>query len=297
MKGAIRIGGALAVGIVIILGAFYMKKDAGTEQSTGAIVATDTTTRSYIETADTNGNGTPDWEESLKSKVFETIDTPAPRLTLDVDATYTPPTTFTGKFSEAFFKDYMDGKIKGADYTNADTNASFVSNAVKAIDQNTTSKTHSRLELTIIPTSDEAVRDYGNTIAAIIKVDSAQNENEAIILDRALKANDPELLKPLVPIRDAYTKMLADTLSVSVPESLTDQHIALLNAYEAILLDIEAMQVSFTDPLYSLARVKHYKEDATALFTALQSIAQVLKAADAAYENTEPGAFFYLFKI
>ena len=59
----------------------------------------------------------PDWQESLESNAFKTITTPTSTVTEGDDATYTPPTTLTGKFSEAFFKDYFTGKIKGKDFS------------------------------------------------------------------------------------------------------------------------------------------------------------------------------------
>ena len=86
-----------------------------------------------------------------------------------------------------------------------------------------------------------------------------------------------------------------DAVGIAVPEPLVDAHVELLNAFEAILTDIEAMQVAFSDPLYALARIRNYENDGRALFTAFQNIALVLKANGAIYANDEDGAFFYLF--
>ncbi len=292
MKGTIRIVGALAIGILVILGALYVQGGKETT-ATGTVVA-QAPERTSIAVTDSNNNGVQDWEESLTGKIYETIETPTSTISLETEEEYTPPTTFTGKFSEAFLKDYLEGKIDGQDFSDP---SAFIGTAITAIEKNTQSKRHSRLELTIIPDSDEAVRAYGNRVAEIMKTHSIDNENEAVILQKALTANDPALLEPLAPIKDVYGKTIVDTLRMDVPESLALTHLDLLNAYEAIFTDIEAMQQAFTDPLIALARTKGYEADSTQLYTALKNIALSLNARGVAYANDEHGSFFYIFDI
>lgn len=292
MKGYIRIGGSIGLGIFIILGALYVRANAPA-QNTGSIVAAQAPERSYIDSKDSDGDGVKDWEEDLTTKAFETIATPSSTIQIGLDEEYTPPTTLTGKFSEAFFKDYMEGKMQGQDFSDP---TAFVGTAVKAINNNTQSKQHSRLELMIVLSTPDSLREYGNQIAEIIKKRSIKNKNEAAILQQALTANDSKILEQLAPIHAVYTNYISDTLSVGVPESIIQEHINLLNAYESILTDIEAMQVAFTDPLYSLARVKGYENDALTLTIALRDIAKILNMAGITYTDDESGSFFYLFK-
>jgi hypothetical protein len=294
VKGLVRIGGALGVGFVIILAALVVN-DASSVAPEGAVVVSKAPERNYINAQDSDGDGVKDWEENLQGKVFETIDTPtSTAYTVPTPEEYEPPTTFTGKFSEAFFQDYLQGKINGEDFSDP---TKFVGNAVVAIEKNTQSKTHSRLELTVIQTTTDTVRTYGNEIASIIRSHSINNENEAIILQKALAANDPEILKELEPIHAVYKNSISDALRINVPDVLADEHVAFLNACEAILTDIEAMRVAFTDPLYSLARMKSYETDAKALFSSLKSIGSSLSESGATYHNNEPGAFFYIFEV
>ncbi len=293
MKGIVRIGGAVAIGIVIISGAFYVKNTQGTEAS-GRVVVAQAPERTYIETTDTNKDGVKDWEENLREKVFNTIATPPSTISTPTDEAYEPPTTFTGKFSEAFLKDYLQGKINGEDFSDP---TALVGNAVTAIEQNTVSKKHSRLELTVIPSTSDAIHAYGNRVSEIMKRYSIDNENEAIILKRALDANDPKILELLIPIKNVYIQTINDTVRMEVPSEIATEHIALLNAYEAIKTDIGAMQLAFTDPLYALARTKEYKKDAQNLFNALESVAKKLNSSGVIYTNDETGALFYIFDV
>ncbi len=66
--------------------------------------------------------------------------------------------------------------------------------------------------------------------------------------------------------KEVYANTLSDSLRIEVPESFATEHIDLLNAYEAILIDIEAMQVAFSDPIFALARIKNYENDSRTLF-------------------------------
>lgn len=292
MKGTFRIGGALVFGILMVLGALYVQNGNLTTEAGSLAVVTDAPERSAIKTTDADMDGIPDWEESLQDKVIKTIETPTSTSDLPTEEEYVPPTTFTGKFSEAFFEDYLKGKIDGQDFSDP---TAFVGTAIQAIEQNTKSKQYSRLEFMLIPSSKEALRTYGNRIAEIIKTHSINNKNEVIILQEALATNDPKKLEDLKPIYDVYTKIIADTLRMEVPESLGTQHAELLNAYEAIRTDVEAMQIAFTDPLYALARVKTYENDALQLYRAFETIAATLSQNNVTYTTEESGAFFYLF--
>lgn len=292
MKGIVRIGGALGVGVVIILGAL-VANSVGNETPVGAVVVSKAPERQYIASQDSDGDGIKDWEESLQGKVFETIQTPTSTSLANVEEPYEPPTTLTGKFSEAFFQDYLQGKINGEDFSDP---TAFIGNAVTAIEKNTQSKKYSRLELVVVPSNEESIRTYGNELAKVIQTHSIDNENEMFILQKALAENNPEVLKALDPIHAVYKNSISDALRIDVPDELADEHIAFLNACEAILTDIEAMQVAFTDPLYSLARMKTYESDAGSLLNSLKSISTVLSESGASYLNNEPGAFFYIFE-
>ena len=291
MKGNARIGGALALGILIIFGALSVQKSGGGEALAGQVIVSAEPNRAYIETKDSDADGINDWEEDLRTGVFETIDTPV-QLPEETEP-YVPPTTFTGKFSEAFFKDYLDGKINGADFSDP---TEFIGKAVGAIDANSQSKRHSRLELTIVSDSDEAIHEYGNELALIMKSGEPAAESEVVILQRALAANDPAILEELVPIHAGYSKYIASALSMNVPASFAEKHLLLLNAFEAMLTDIESMQIAFIDPLYSLARIGGYQDDAKSLFAALQNISMSLIEKGTTYTNDEPGALIYLFE-
>ncbi len=294
MKGTFRIGGALLLGTLIILGAFWVRGRGGASEP-GSIIVAPAPERTAIVTRDSDGDGVEDWEENLVGRAFETISISTSTALFGEEDTgpYEKPTTLTGRFSEAFLQDYLEGKMRGADFSDP---TALVGSAVSAIESSAKARRYTRLDVIQVPSSPESVRMYGNDVAGSVQRHSVKNENEALILQRALEANEPELLKELAPIRTVYEKVLSDLLVVPVPTPLVEEHLQLLTATEAIRTDIEAMEVAFTDPLYALARIRGYQNDAQALYDALQTIAKTLSQYGVNYENDEPGAAFYLFE-
>lgn len=294
MKSNVRIGGAMVVGVLIILGALYMSTNTHSQSAKNSgNIFTQKSLRESIDVTDVNHDGIPDWKETLEKSAYEAITAPSSTspYTFNTES-YTAPTTLTGKFSEAFLQDYLEGKMKGQDFSDP---TAFTNTAVAAIRASTQSKKHTRTELTIVATSEDAIRMYGNEVAEIMKKYSINNESEMVILQRAIETHNPSVLDNIKPIQTAYEHIIADSLIMNVPDKLAVTHIELLNALEAILTDVRAMQLSFTDPLYALARVNTYESDARALYTSLKKIADVLNEQNITYTQTEPGAFFYMF--
>ncbi len=288
VKRTVRIGGALMVGIVIIL--IALRVNTRNASSDTGVVVLAAPTRTYIESLDSNGDGIKDWEETLQKNFPEATPAPVASSTDSIN-TYVPPTTLTGKFSEAFFKDYMEGKIHGNDPT------ALVENAVQAVEKNTKSAKHSRIDLTIIPATSENIREYGNALSLILKKNADHGgKSEAEILEDALKKNDPSALSALEPLRTMYAQTIVDALKMNVPNSLIEQHLAFLNACEASLTNVQAMQATYTDPLLSLARLKEYNSTRRELYLSFKNLAIAFNTEGLYFEKGEPAQFFYLFE-
>jgi hypothetical protein len=290
VKGSIRLGGAVALGIAVIAVAFMMRA-AHTDDQTGELVVAESATRPYIEAKDSNNDGIMDWEEQLGRRVIGSVDDLGAESTST--AVYTEPTTLTDKFARSFFEDYIRAKDTTAFQ---ESQEAFLLTSIDAIEDDTQMALYTRHDINATVDSESAIREYGNRVSEIVTVHSVKNDNEANILARALDQNDPEILKQLEPTRDAYEKVLRDTLLVPTPHSLVDEQLDLVNTYQAILTDIIAMERAFTDPLYTLARMKRYEDDALGLLYAYINILKATDEAGIIYANDEPGVFLYFFE-
>jgi hypothetical protein len=285
------------MGMVLILGTFVLSKQSmSAEEAAKGTIVSSAPERSYIEAGDSDGDGVDDWQEALAAQVIDAIELPSTTPQTNEGSAYEAPTTFTGKFAEALFTDYLSGK-PGGEALGEEEKKKLIANAVTSIQSNTASKIFMLTDIIVVPDSEESLHTYGNDMAEIINRYSIKNENEALILKRALEQSDPKILNELKPIREVYEKILKDSLAVPAPQSIAQSHAALLSSYDAIRIDIGAMEQVFTDPILALARLQKYESDALMLYQNFKSIATVLISKDVSYEKDEPGALIYILDV
>ncbi len=295
MKGYIRIGGSLTLGIAVILGALYVRAHTDAQTSGGVAVVAGTPARTYIEATDSDSDGIKDWEESLQARVFESIATPT---STDASSTepYVAPTTLTGKFSEAFIKGYLNEKMtKGDPNVNLteEERAAFIQSAILAAEQTVTTKHYTPADILIVPTTPESLRAYGNNIMNTMVRNPVRDMNVLLILTKAIEEGDEDVLVEIGANEATYAKVISESLLVEVPEQIVETHLALLDSYEALRADLLGMQYAFDDTLLSIMHVRRYPEDNMKLLASLKKIKQTLSAASIYYEKKEPGSLFY----
>lgn len=294
MNRILRIGGALIAGILVVVSAYYVSERNKEKPVADISVTTQENVleKGSFDETDSDGDGIPDWREDYDNTVFETIDTPTPTLRIDPDAEeYVPPTTFTGKFSVAFFQDYVSGGIHGTNFTDP---TAFVDSSVNAINTNTGSKRYTRLDFNLVEGNFDSYRNYGNALGFILQLDIVEIVQDAIILQDALTSRNPQKLEELKPIENALGNTVALLLGVEVPAQLSEQHLELLNTYESMRETVAAMQLAFEDPLFTLARMGNYSKDIEHVADTIKIITQKLTAGGVVYSHEEPGAQLYL---
>jgi hypothetical protein len=245
---------------------------------------------------DSDEDGLPDWKETLLGTdphKYTVLDTPTSTSSTTPDS-YTSPTSLTGRFAQYFFED-MARSGAGKTMTEEDKMA-LVSKSVTALTSEIKNVLYTQAEIKSVARNDAiALHIYGNDIGDIVVKNPVKNENELVILGRAVTGNNPKELEALGPIEHAYTVMLSDLLALETPSNLAKQHVDLINALSMVHTDIVAMQHVFDDPLGTLVLVKRYQDDITGLYYALHNIRAALETSDVVYTNEESG--LYLFKF
>lgn len=291
MSTHIRIGGVLVVGVLIVLGAFFVSQKQAPEAATGTLVAV-APEREYIPPADSDGDGILDWEETLTARVNDAIKLPTQGRSTSTEP-YEKPTTFTGKFAEALFADYIAGKRETGTFENPDA---LVKEAMQTITmEGEKSERYTIDDIVVIPDSPEALRTYGNDLVQIIQrhpVDTKTYQSELEIVKSALESRASDELEKLSFSKTVYTDMLNDTRMLPVPTSLKEEHLALVTAYSDIHQDIAAMQTVFEDPLFALVRLQRYENDVRTSYELFQKIGKRLKEQGVVYTKDEPGVLF-----
>lgn len=289
----LRIGGALAMGLVLVLGAFVLSKQGvATGEAAGAVVSA-APERSYIQIADANGDGIEDWKEALPS---DSIELPSIATTSE-PLPYTPPTTFTGKFAQAFFTDYLSAR-NGTD--KVENPQELITNALTAIDTQAHEKElFTAADIHTVSDTPDSIRTYGNALAAILNQDAVVTDINAILptFQLSVETQDPTQLVDIRHTLDLYKQNMKAALSIPVPRSLVREHLTLLNTARQIQTNIEALLSAYNDPLLALAHIQRYGQDITALSASIRGIGTKIISTDVQYAPTEPGSFFYTFSL
>ncbi|MDZ4284389.1 MAG: hypothetical protein U1A28_01015, partial [Patescibacteria group bacterium] len=242
-----RVGGAMVVGAGLIGVAFLVERDTVSDslaEVPAAIVARGDV-RIMQPALDTDKDHIPDWEEALRGTdphTRTTLATATPQ-TASEDP-YTPPTTVTGRFAEQFLETIVRSSA-GKDMTD-DEQAKLINQSIGALAGETRDALYTRADIRIVAQSDlAALRAYGNELSDILVKNSTTNENELVILERAVTQNDPDALKALGPIAQAYQGMVKGLLVLATPSDLAKRHVDLINALSMVHTDIVAMQEVF----------------------------------------------------
>ncbi len=295
MRSIFRVGGAILIGAGIVGGVLIVKHRSEYAQSadTPALVVARGDVRSVQPAIDSDKDGIPDWEETLRGTDPQKYTTLSQDTSTSATTTpYTPPVTLTGQFSEHFLENILRSGA-GKTMTKEEQDA-VVQQSLGALDSLPQDKRYTQLDIkSIADNSLGSLRAYGNAVGDILKKNSIHNRHELVIVFEATKSADPTRLQELLPIERAYAGMIRDMLLLEAPSNLAKQHVDLLNALSIIHGGLVAMQQIFSDPLPSLVRVQRYEEDAKGLWYGLTNIRAMLETQHIAYTSGEPGVILF----
>ena len=298
MGSRFRIGGSLVLAVLLI-GTAFVLKNSGPEKiaaDNSVIAVTDNPIKQYVQTADTDGDGIRDWEEELRGTdplvPNERATTTENEFTFNQsDEAFEPPETLTDQFALNFFEDFV--RARGSEPLSATAQQALVTDAADSIANSVRDPLYTRADISISSENTlDTIRRYGNAVGKIIQSHTV-TENEMVVLQRAMTTEDPEELKALAPIRQAYRGMIEEMLAVSAPSSVVEEHLDLINTFVLIENDIKAFEQVFDDPLLTLAYINRYPDDATGLYYAVDNMRTAFEQAGIVYTADESGIFFF----
>ena len=298
MGGYFRIGLALVFGIFLVTGALFVREQMVTADDNNpndiSNLVANRILRQYQDPKDTDGDGRKDWEEVVMGtnpKGSDAIGTSTESTLSDTDF---EPTTLTQKFAVGFFDAFIRARKNNTKLTPAEEQALVEQTARKFASENT-NNLYTRGDIEIIGNGGSALYNYANAVGTLIAKNSPERplENEAMILKRAVDADNPALLADLSIISNAYTRIVDDMLKVPVPEENVTEHLLLLNSFAAIRDDVKGMELVFSDPMLSLIRVKRYQDDVDGLAYSIEGVRKALEAQQLVFDKSDAGSFFF----
>ncbi len=264
---------ALLVGVGLIAFALVKSPDPAEELTNGELtVVTDAPERAFLQPEDEDGNGIPDWQDALLST--ETLTAQLP----NASTSDWKPQTVTESFTVAFIEGYLRNKTYGG---LGRDNEEFATLAADTLGENMVDQKIGQQDITISNDTDtDALRAYGNGLMAIMNKYPAPPENELVVINKALRTNNPQDLEGLGPILNSYRGMIVDMKLIPVPNTYVAEHLALVNSYQAIANDLDGAAKTFTDPALAMVRMKRYQNDVAAMGQAIITLLTKLVKTD-----------------
>ena len=290
MFGNKKVTGAFLIGFALIAGSYVVSNFGKNAEPITANIYTATTPlapRIFIPIVDSDQNGVEDWREDFVSETPLIIDESTSTVP------YEMPTSLTDQVGIQLFQSILEAKAMGKV---GPSQTEIIQKAADQLRKTVKDVIYGPNNVTTIPISPTAVRTYGNTMAQIIlNNNQPDSENELTILDRAVKSEDPEELKKLIPLALMYKNLRDQSIVTPVPEPFLKQHLDLINTYQALYKNLSDMQLVFSDPVVALMRVKRYQDDAIGLSLALQNIYNVVLPYASVFEPNDPAVLFVVF--
>lgn len=286
-----KILGACVIGGALVAGAYTLSNFGQTSYQPGIgmyAIANEPPARIYIEPTDSDSDGIQDWQAEFVNR--------APIIQRSATSTQSEPfvpETLTDQISIQFFETIIRSRETGDMGLNEEQ---VIARTVERLKDTTNDVIYNTRDITVIPTTQDAIYTYGNTMGGILINNNVPNSpGELDILERAMRAEDPAILTELAPLATMYQNMRDQALATPVPEDFKKQHLDLINVYHALYMDISAMQQALNDPVMALLRVKRYQDDATGLAVALRNMYNALIPYARLYTVDDPVTAFLPF--
>ncbi len=255
---------------------------------------------------DTDKDGTPDGQEikqgrnpllASKNGKNDKLENQKPKETASLLPNELP--SLTDLLSQQFFSDYLFLKEKDGGQISQKSQEELIASFIGATDnfeqinKGLYLKSDIKIDLQETP---ESIKEYGNNLALIIKkyFDSIP-ETEMTIFAKAVKEEKENGLNKLEPIASAYRNTAKDMLSLKTPPSFSDSHLNLINYFNSIAKEIDAMQKSYGDPVQAVLALKQYQVDSVAAYQILRNLNNYFLHKKVVFENNEPAEFFKVY--
>ncbi|MFA6094571.1 MAG: hypothetical protein WC757_01640 [Candidatus Paceibacterota bacterium] len=237
--------------------------------------------------------------QNSTSTLSGTLDNFKPLTTADnatkilVSGTSTLPSwTTTDTISREFFTEYLRAKSNGTDIDQTWQDQT-VQNVINKNIANIVYKQYTTKDLAISVTeTTNSIKTYGNLLAEILLTETQATSDEITIITTAMESQDTAKLAELDVIIRGYKELIRNLLSVSVPQSASTPHLALVNNLQKLVTNIEAMKFIVEDSFQGMISVIEHRKNATAVSITLQTFGKYFTEKGISYEQGNSGYMF-----
>jgi hypothetical protein len=144
-------------------------------------------------------------------------------------------------------------------------------------------------------TTDDIKKFFNESMEIQYLGESTGGVSELTLLTQYLEG-DLEAQKLLAKKARNFLLRRDATLKLPVPKIFSEEHLGLLNVYNALYINIESMAELETDPLLTLARLKRHQDDATGLVSTLDQYFKLFFPYSYLFTEADSGHSFWLYR-
>ncbi len=215
---------------------------------------------------DSDGDGVLDSKESEQSFVFK------PKEATD-DISLIKQSSLTGEVAQNFFVNYLSEQKNSEDLT-TDQIDKIASDSTEDVTLYFTPKFEIKdIKVSKLKTKSEYEQEMADAFYSGSIKDKKQ-KTELEIIENALKGENKQELKKLLPIIDSYNAVINNTLKISAPPDAVGLHLTYLNALKDVKENIEGASKILDDPVYGFLHLNNYQLNIKKLQMVLYKISQ-----------------------
>jgi hypothetical protein len=244
---------------------------------------------------DTDGDGVPDWEETLygldptkrettpgipdstaiaKMKVVQGNEQGLPSLN---GATGTQNLTQTDKFSRELFSTVAALNQNGnVDQATVDQIGNSLADNIKNSPQR---KIYTLADIKVTQDNSlKAVKNYNDTLNNIYKKYPSKGNVMDIMQRFIVDTNnvDSSVLTELDPIITQMQNIVSEIVKINTPSDLTQAHLGFINAIERLLENLNDIKLYDSDVIVALGGISQYETNSTLFLSSLKSLQDVI---------------------
>lgn len=311
---------------VIVVGAYMLAR--GVESPEVAQASTETALLQAVATKDSDGDGLPDWEETLYGADSHNPDTfhlgmtdgeavakglIVPKALADMPAATSslavagadglPPApaegTLTAAFAKSFFTSYLAAKQAAGGGALSESDMKDVANkAVSSLSSAITTAPDfkSGKELNVSGSGSDAMKAFAVSAEAVLLKNTTDATKTPLgYLKSILEDNDTTATPHLASIAKMYRGSAAGLAALPVPTELTADNLALINALMRMSEIVNDFTKADSDPLATILALQQYVGVAQALGNAFLNIGTAYTIVGITLPAGTPGASFVNF--
>ncbi len=257
---------------------------------------------------DTDGDGTTDSQEvkqgrnpllAAKNGKGDKISDSPSAVKIESQNNQNEPLSLTEALSRQFFSDYLYLREKGGGQISPESQNELIASFWESINSFGQPSKDFYIKSDIKIDSQEtkdSIKDYGNNLAVIIKkYFDPIPESEMALLQQSLNSENEADLKNLEQIAAAYRNSAKDMVSLAAPASFSESHLKLINYFDNIAKEIDALRDFFQDPAQAVLSLKQYQNDSSEAYKILREINNYFLSKGVVFEISEPAEFFKFY--